>query len=171
MPMAENANGLLEPFQNSITSSLNDGNHPGTLVSGVQYNPAGGHLAASLGNGTGGPANPQLFRGGPDEFEKLQALHVPYIPDPNLNPDWDPNASSQTLLNDGSKCKCIIDKLDAFNAAVNRSQIPYKKLSTNSNAYAHAAIDAAGLRPPIPPLDVKGWNTPLPIKPLPKAPR
>jgi len=39
-----------------LTSSLNDSNHPGTLVSAVHYNPAGAITSATLGT-TGNPIN------------------------------------------------------------------------------------------------------------------
>ena len=125
------------------------------------------HAFLVVSNNTGGPANPQLFRGGSDEYGRIQPLHLPYINDPQLNPDWSPNAISQTLLDDQSDCKCITEKLDRYNLQVTIAQIPYRRMSTNSNAYAHGAIQATGLQSPTPPVDVPGWNTPLPVKPLP----
>jgi RHS repeat-associated protein len=128
----------------------------------------GYHAYLVVSNNTGGPPSPLLFRGGPGPDGNLQALGgLPYINDPQLNPDWTPDAYYQSLLDDKSDCQCVTDKLYAFNLRVNRSNIPYRKLSTNSNAYASSAAAAAGLPLPLFKPDVPGWGTPLPLKPLP----
>jgi len=58
--MTSSANGVGTTFsyafnaaarQASVTSSLSDTNHPGTLISGLQYNALGAPVMASLGNG------------------------------------------------------------------------------------------------------------------------
>jgi YD repeat-containing protein len=41
----------IAPRLTSLTSSLSDSNHPGTLLSGAHYNPAGALLSTALGNG------------------------------------------------------------------------------------------------------------------------
>ena len=125
------------------------------------------HALLVVSNNTGGAPNPQYFRGGPGQGDILTPIHGPYINDPKLNPDWDPSATSQTLLDDTSDCKCLVNKLDRYNLQVTLAQIPYRRTTTNSNAYAHGAAQAGGLNVPIPPVDVPGWNTPLQVKPIP----
>ena len=129
--------------------------------------PWGNHAFVVVSNNTGGPANSQVVRGGPVNG-LLEGLRVPENSD--LNPDRDPDAKSQTILDDQSDCKCIVNKLDLYVLNVNRSQIKYRTLSTNSNAFARGAAQAAGLPIPTPPVDVPGWNTQLPLLPLPKKP-
>jgi RHS repeat-associated protein len=130
----------------------------------------GWHAFLVVSNNTGGPPSPWAFRAGPGSggswwTPNLEALGVPYMNDPKLNPDWDPNAKSQTLLDDCSDCKNITRKLDDYDRRVNNSNIPYHSLSTNSNAYASGAATAAGLPLPTPPVPVRGWGVPLPVKP------
>ena len=129
----------------------------------------GYHASIIVSNNTGGPPSPWVFRAGPGAggswwTPNMEALGgLPDINDPKLNPDWDPNAQTQTILDDQSDCKCITDKLYDYNRRVNNSNIPYHSTSTNSNAYASGAIGAAGLPLPTPPVPVKGWGTPLPV--------
>jgi len=130
----------------------------------------GYHAFLLVSNNTGGPASPLFFRAGPGSggtwwTPNLEALGGAYLNDPKLNPDYDPNAQSQTLLDDQSNCKCIVGKLDDYNRRVNNSNIPYHSTSTNSNAYASGAVGAAGLPLPTPPVSVPGWGTALPVKP------
>lgn len=130
----------------------------------------GYHAFLVVSNNTGGPPAPLFFSGHPGSggtwwTPNLQALGGPYTNDPKLNPNWDPNAQSQTLLDDQSDCKCIVGKLDDYNRRVNNANIPYHNTSTNSNAYASGAAGAAGLPLPSPPVKVPGWGTPLPVKP------
>jgi hypothetical protein len=54
-----------------------------------------------------------------------------------------------------------VDKLKKFENGVNSGNIPYSPFSTNSNAYAHGAANAAGLPTPKPPVWVPGWGTNL----------
>jgi hypothetical protein len=131
---------------------------------------AGNHAFLVVSNNTGGPPSPLFFRAGPGSggswwTPNLEALGGTYIKDPKLNPDYDPNAQSQTLLDNQCDCKGIIGKLDDYNRRVNNSNIPYHSNSTNSNAYASGAIGAAGLPLPTPPVPVRGWGTPLPVNP------
>jgi RHS repeat-associated protein len=130
----------------------------------------GYHAFLVVSNNTGGPPSPLFFRAGPGSggswwTPDMEAIGGSYVKDPKLNPDYDPNAESQTLLDDQSSCKCIVGKLDDFNRRVNNSNIPYHSNSTNSNAYASGAIGAAGLPLPTPPVKVPGWGTPLPVRP------
>jgi hypothetical protein len=130
----------------------------------------GYHAFILVSNNTGGPPSPLFFRAGPGSggswwTPNMEALGGTYIKDPKLNPDYDPNAPSQTLLDDQSDCKCIVGKLDDYNRRVNNSNIPYRSNSSNSNAYASGAAGAAGLPLPTPPVPVRGWGTPLPVNP------
>jgi hypothetical protein len=72
--------------------------------------------------------------------------------------DYGPGDPSQTLLNDSNSCACIEAKLDEYQRKIKSANIPYNPFSTNSNAYAHGAIGAAGLPEPKPPVSVPGWN-------------
>ncbi len=133
----------------------------------------GYHAFIVVSNNTGGPASPLFYRAGPGSggswwTPNLEALGGPNVNDPKLNPDWDPDAKSQTLLDTQCPCQPTIRKLDNYNTAVNRAGIPYHSTSTNSNAYASGAAGAAGLPLPTPPVKVPGWGTPLPVGPIPK---
>jgi RHS repeat-associated protein len=104
----------------------------------------GYHAFIVVSNNTGGPAAPLFYRAGPGSggswwTPNLEALGGANINDPKLNPDWDPNAKSQTLLDTQCDCKGILGKLDDYNRRVNNSNIPYHANSTNSNAYASGA--------------------------------
>jgi hypothetical protein len=133
-----------------------------------------GHHATIIVTDNTGSKNTSLFyRGQPSGNwwnSNLEALSGFDKPDPNLNPDWDPNAPSQTVLDDCSPCKPITDKLDGYVLRINISHIPYQKKTTNSNAFASGALADAGLPVPTPPnnLSVPGFGTPLPVVPLPK---
>jgi len=126
------------------------------------------HAAVVVSNNTGGPPNPWIYRGGPGPggtywTPNLAGTAVPFN-DPS-NPDPPSQvAKSQTLLDDGSDCKCITSALDNYYSRVNNSNIPYHLPSTNSNAFASGAVGATGLQLPAPPVPVPGWGTPLPVK-------
>lgn len=133
----------------------------------------GYHAFIVVSNNTGGPASPLFYRaglgsGGSWWTPNLEALSGYYINDRVLDPDWDPNAITQTLLDNHCPCKPTVQKLESYNIAVNKAGIPCHSTSTNSNAYASGAAGAAGLPLPTPPVKVPGWGTPLPIGTIPK---
>jgi RHS repeat-associated protein len=165
-------------FYPYVGNSPTEANDPSGLCKvQILYSPVkflgvtgGYHAFLVVSNNTGGPPSPLFFRAGPGSggswwTPNMEALGGPYVKDPKLNPDYDPNAQSQTLLDDKSDCKCVVGKLDDFNRRVNNSNIPYHSTSTNSNAYTSGAIGAAGLPLPTPPVKVPGWGTPLPVRP------
>jgi len=137
----------------------------------------GYHATIIVTDNTGGNGTPLFYRGQPSgdwwkPSTHLEALSGFDVPDPKLNPDWDPKAPSQKLLDDCSPCKTITDKLDRYVLRINISNIPYQKSTTNSNAFASGAAAAAGLPVPTPPsnISVPGFGTPLPVVPLPVPP-
>jgi RHS repeat-associated protein len=150
----------------------------------VRYTPVkrlgitlGYHATVIVADNTGGKSTPLFYRGQPSgDWWKpdthLEALSGFDVPDPSLNPDWDPNAPSQNVLNDCSPCKDITNKLDKYVLRVNISNIPYRARSTNSNAFTSGALADAGLPVPTPPnnLSVPGFGTPLTVVPLPVPP-
>ena len=135
----------------------------------------GYHAFLVVTDNTGG--GPTLFyRGGPSGSwwnSNVQGVGGFYNAGQTLSPDFDPNAPSQTILDDCSSCKAITNKLDQYVLRVNISNIPYRARTTNSNAFASGATAAAGLPVPTPPsnLSVPGFGTPLPVVPLPALPK
>ena len=137
----------------------------------------GYHATIIVTDNTGGKSTPLFYRGQPSgdwwkPSTHLEALSGFDVPDPTLNPDWEPKAPSQNLLDDCSPCKGITDKLDRYVLRINISNIQYRARTTNSNAFASSAAAAAGLPVPTPPtnISVLGFGTPLPVVPLPVPP-
>jgi RHS repeat-associated protein len=135
------------------------------------------HATLIVTDNSGAKSTPLFYRGQPNgpwwkPGTKLEALSGFDVPDPTLNPDWDPKAPSQKLIDDCSPCKSITDKLDKYVLRINISNIPYRARTTNSNAFASGAAADAGLPVPTPPnnLWVPGFGTPLPVVPLPVPP-
>jgi RHS repeat-associated protein len=64
---------------------------------------------------------------------------------------------------DGRPCQLDQKIIDAFADKVNAAGVPYRLLSTNSNAAASGALNALGINGWTPPIIVPGWGTPLPI--------
>jgi len=147
----------------------------------VRYTPVkrlgvtvGYHATIIVSDNTGGKDKPLFYRGQPSgdwwkPSTHLEALSGFDVPDPNLNPDWDPKAPSQNVLDDCSSCETITQKLDKYVLRINISNIAYRARTTNSNAFTSSALADAGLPVPTPPsnLSVPGWGTPLPVVPLP----
>ena len=125
------------------------------------------HMGLLVANNTGGPRDPWYYRGGPGSGG---TYWTPNIFAMGIRP-WEPTtpdpmntvAAAQIILDDQSKCDCIIGNLDNYVRRVNASNIPYHLLSTNSSAFASGAIKAAGLPLPTLLLPTRGWNVPLPI--------
>ncbi len=150
----------------------------------VRYTPVkrlgitlGYHATIIVSDNTGGNSTPLFYRGQPSgDWWKpgthLEGLSGFDVPDPKLNPDWDPQAPSQNVLDDCSPCNTITGKLDKYVLRINISNIPYRARTTNSNAFTSGALTDAGLPVPTPPnnLSAPGWGTPLPVVPLPVAP-
>ena len=145
----------------------------------VRYTPVkrlgitiGYHATIIVTGDTGGKGTPLFYRGQPNGDDHLEALSGFDVPDPKLNPDWDPKAPSQNVLDDCSSCKDITPKLDRYVLRINISNIPYRARTTNSNAFVSGALADAGLPVPSPPNDpsVPGFGTPLPVVPLPAPP-
>ena len=150
----------------------------------VRYTPVkflgvtvGYHATVIVTDNTGGGSTPLFYRGQPSgDWWKpgthLGALSGFDVSDPKLNPDWDPTAPSQNVLDDCSPCKNITNQLDKYVLRINISNIPYRARTTNSNAFVSGALADAGLPVPAPPnnLSVPGFGTPLPVVPLPVPP-
>jgi RHS repeat-associated protein len=124
----------------------------------VRYTPVkrmgttiGYHATIIVADNTGGNGTPLFYRGQPSgdwwkSDTHLEALSGFDKPDAKLNPDWDPKAPTQEVLNDCSSCEPILKNLDRYVLRLNLSKIPYQAKGTNSNAFVSDAL-ASGFCP------------------------
>jgi RHS repeat-associated protein len=143
---------------------------PSGGASGALGSASGGTTSGSLGGRNCGVSNsanstsPGAGRGGPGAdngpWGSIATSSGPYLP---FTIDYDPGKppSASVLSNDAS-CGGYNSALAKALGDINKAQIPYNPLSTNSNAVAREIIERAGLSAPSPPVWAPGWSTRLP---------
>jgi RHS repeat-associated protein len=90
----------------------------------------------------------------------IRTWHGEYVPG---TPDWDPGLPPSLLvLNNNESCGAYDRRFAQVMEDIRRANIPYRLLSTNSNAVATKALIRSGFTPGAPPVRAPGWNTPLP---------
>lgn len=143
---------------------------PSGGASGALSSASGGTTSGSLGGRNCGVSNsanstsPGAGQGGPGAdngpWGSIATSSGPYLP---FTIDYDPGMppSASVLSNDAS-CGGYNSALAKALGDINKAQIPYNPLSTNSNAVAREIIERAGLSVPSPPVWAPGWSTRLP---------
>jgi hypothetical protein len=91
--------------------------------------------------------------------------------------EWGPDeqpypyiAAREVVPENGEPAAPLIDALTGYANLINEVKIPYRRLSTNSNAFAREALDVVGIPAPRTPVWAPGYDTSLPRLDPPNSP-
>jgi RHS repeat-associated protein len=136
----------------------------GGLASGTSGSASGSSSGSSNSSNSSNSSSPGASPGGGGNYDPWGSVTTQngnYVPG---TIDWDPgNPPTEVLRDDDGSCDCVIDKMKSYGNSVNSANIPYNPFSTNSNAFAFGAAEAAGFNPPPPPVWAPGRSTSLPV--------
>ena len=137
----------------------------GSASSGSQSQSSGSGSSHSSDSSNG--SSPGSGRGGPGRnngpWGPIQTDHGLYRPG---TVDWTTNpVAIQHVKTLPGTCDSIDHQLATHADEIDRAQIPYNPLSTNSNAVARQILAESGINPGRPVVWAPGWNTQLPTAP------
>lgn len=91
---------------------------------------------------------------------QLWAISGPYNKDAS---DWEEGTPpSKVVLDNAASCANYDARFERILMSINQARIPYRPLTTNSNAFVRTTLERAGLIPGSPPVWAPGWDTELP---------
>ncbi len=142
---------------------------PSSGATGAIGSGTGGTMSGSSGSNSSGASNssnsssPGSGRGGTGRnngpWGSIFTNYGSYGPN---TPDWDPGTPpSVNMLDNNEPCGCNAGFAQTLKN-IQKANIPYNPFSTNSNAVVRETLERNDFVPPVPPVWVPGWGTPLP---------